>query len=70
MDPCPLSEGLWLVGCRYGPFWVTTTVVFMTAVSSNIVNYWDYYQQSEKDKEWTSDLSKVRFIHQRRESRL
>lgn len=60
MSPWSVNEeALWVAGCRYGPFWVTTTLVFMTAVSSNIVNYWDHYKKDDEDKEWNSDLSKV-----------
>ncbi|GMH37038.1 hypothetical protein BSKO_04911 [Bryopsis sp. KO-2023] len=53
----------------YGPFWITTTLVFLTAVSSNIVSWYNHHEKEHKDakddkddkdhKIWNSDFSRL-----------
>eukprot|EP00210_Caulerpa_lentillifera_P003864 g3691.t1 len=39
----------------YGPFWIATTLVFWTVVSSNVASYTNH---DDKDGEWDGDYSK------------
>jgi hypothetical protein len=34
-----------LLPCRYGPFWICTTLIFVTAVTGNYASYMDFRQQ-------------------------
>lgn len=40
----------------YGPFWISTTLVFSTAVAANIV---DYFNDTSSTYEWSYDFGKV-----------
>lgn len=47
----------------YGPFWVATTLIFVTAVAGNYANYLQWHQQqsssSTTQKQWYSDYGKM-----------
>eukprot|EP01106_Pelomyxa_sp_JSP_P016326 TRINITY_DN602_c0_g1_i2.p1 TRINITY_DN602_c0_g1~~TRINITY_DN602_c0_g1_i2.p1 ORF type:complete len:214 (-),score=37.55 TRINITY_DN602_c0_g1_i2:61-702(-) len=44
----------------YGPFWVSTTVLFILAAVSNLAGYFTYWKNGEADL-WTYDYKKVTF---------
>ncbi len=50
--------------CRYGPFWVATTLIFVSAVTGNYASYVDFrkhHQEGDEDvKGWYYDVKKVR----------
>ena len=55
------SEGF-LLGLQekpdlYGPFWVTTTLIFVTAVAGNFADY----LQAPEDVRWANDIDKVSY---------
>ena len=54
-------------GCRYGPFWIATTLIFVTAAAGNFSSYIAWKQQHEGEAEsgvnpgqWFADTTKVR----------
>lgn len=52
-----------LASCRYGPFWVATTLVFVSAVTGNYASYISYkHNHSESQTamdSWFYDIDKV-----------
>ena len=42
----------------YGPLWVCITLIFSTAISGNLA---DFFQSLGKDNEWTYDFKKGRY---------
>ena len=54
-------------GCRYGPFWIATTLIFVTAAAGNFSSYIAWKQQHEGEAvsgvnpgQWFADTTKVR----------
>jgi hypothetical protein len=43
----------------YGPFWITTTLVFLMAVTGNFANYLSHITSTEGKAEWRSDFKKL-----------
>ena len=50
--------------CRYGPFWVTTTLIFVIAATGNYANYVSYRKKHASTSgdvaAWYSNVDKVR----------
>jgi hypothetical protein len=48
--------------CRYGPFWIATTLVFLSAVFGNLSNYisWKRHHSGDPNPSaWFYDVDKV-----------
>ena len=50
---------------RYGPFWISTTLVFVSAVTGNYANYVSYKRQHSSEAtgpltSWYYDVDKAR----------
>ena len=50
--------------CRYGPFWIATTLVFVTAVTGNYASYVSYHRAhagagGSEEQAWYYDIDKV-----------
>jgi len=43
----------------YGPFWIATTLIFLTVVSSNVGSYTDHKHSDKKHEDWDGDYSKI-----------
>lgn len=47
--------------CSYGPFWITSTVVFLMAAAGNINSYVNYASKSDHQSPWHYDINYVSF---------
>ena len=51
------------LGCRYGPFWIATTLVFVTAVTGNYASYVSHNRHQTKTgsetQAWYYDIDKA-----------
>ena len=60
------SDEAVLCVCRYGPFWVATTLVFVIAATGNYANYVSYKKKhsgtSSTVQVWYSNVDKVLYI--------
>jgi succinate-acetate transporter protein len=62
-----MCAGMTAGGCawrRYGPFWIATTLVFVTAVTGNYASYVSYHHkhaaaESGEAQAWYYDIDKV-----------
>lgn len=45
----------------YGPFWITSTVVFLMAAAGNINSYVNYASDSKDNNPWHYDINYVSF---------
>jgi hypothetical protein len=43
----------------YGPFWISSTLVFSIAICGNIVNYFDSWGRAESTDDWHYDYAKL-----------
>lgn len=50
---------MWLA--RYGPFWITSTVVFLMAAAGNVNSYVNYVENSSDNSPWHYDINYVSF---------
>ena len=55
--PAGFLQGLQDKPDLYGPFWVTTTLIFVTAVAGNFADY----LQAPNDVRWANDIDKVSY---------
>ncbi len=60
-----LVDSLMHFDCRYGPFWVATTLVFVIAATGNYANYVSYKKKhsgtSSVTQVWYSNVDKVQY---------
>lgn len=60
---CQHQAGCVIFLSRYGPFWIATTLVFVTAVTGNYASYVSYHHKAslpEGDTQaWYYDIDKV-----------
>lgn len=49
--------------CRYGPFWIATTLIFVSAVTGNYASYLSYRRnhsgEAAGQQVWYYDINKV-----------
>ena len=54
-------------GCRYGPFWIATTLVFVTAVTGNYASYVSHNRHEattgSETQAWYYDIDKASCCH-------